>query len=208
MSTGSMTDKGIIVGNYYDKYNAKNPFEAWLMGRFVKALYGFVDEVAPKSIHEVGCGEGELCIRLHQKGYAVRGSDFSEKVLRRARAAAVEADAEIAFSVRDIYDLDAGDDADLVLCSEVLEHLCEPERALRSLAAAGTGHFLFSVPHEPLWRVLNMARLRYWADLGNTPGHLQHWGYGAFITLLRKYFDVLRVAKPCPWIMALCRARG
>ena len=34
---------------------------------------------------------------------------------------------------------------------------------------------LVSVPREPLWRGLNMARGAYMRDLGNTPGHVNHW---------------------------------
>ena len=37
------------------------------------------------------------------------------------------------------------------------------------------GFILLSVPKEPIWRICNMARGKYWKDLGNTPGHIQHW---------------------------------
>ena len=46
------------------------------------------------------------------------------------------------------------------------------------------GHLLVSVPREPLWRGLNMARGAYIKDLGNTPGHLNHWSRKAFVELL------------------------
>ncbi len=51
------------------------------------------------------------------------------------------------------------------------------------------GHLLVSVPREPLWRGLNMARGAYIKDLGNTPGHLNHWSRKAFVELLGRHGD-------------------
>ena len=46
------------------------------------------------------------------------------------------------------------------------------------------GYLLVCVPREPLWRGLNMARGAYLKDLGNTPGHLNHWSKRSFVALL------------------------
>ena len=43
---------------------------------------------------------------------------------------------------------------------------------------------LVSVPREPLWRGLNLARGSYLRELGNTPGHLNHWSKRRFASLL------------------------
>jgi hypothetical protein len=88
-----------------------------------------------------------------------------------------------------------------------LEHVPDPERALAVLAALARPHLIVSVPREPLWRVLNLARGRYWRDLGNTPGHLQHWSTLAFLDLLQDHLEVLELRTPLPWTMALCRTR-
>ncbi len=63
-----------------------------------------------------------------------------------------------------------------VICSEVLE----PRRSGTSIEnikelCNENGFILLSVPKEPIWRICNMARGKYWKDLGNTPGHIQHW---------------------------------
>jgi hypothetical protein len=55
--------------------------------------------------------------------------------------------------------------------------------------------------------VLNLARGHYWRDLGNTPGHLQHWSTLAFLDLLQDHLEVLELRTPLPWTMALCRTR-
>ena len=58
---------------------------------------------------------------------------------------------------------------------EVLEHVPDPERTVSEMARVAKRWVLVSVPREPLWRGLNMARGAYIKDLGNTPGHINHW---------------------------------
>ena len=58
---------------------------------------------------------------------------------------------------------------------------------------------------EPLWRILNVARGAYLKDLGNTPGHVNHWSKRAFVQLLSRYGDVVEVRSPFPWTMLLVR---
>ncbi|HZJ28201.1 MAG TPA: methyltransferase type 11, partial [Acidimicrobiia bacterium] len=63
------------------------------------------------------------------------------------------------------------------------------------------------VPREPLWRVANMARGKYWRDLGNTPGHIQHWGRRSFAARVACHFDIVSVASPPPWTMVSAEIR-
>ena len=44
----------------------------------------------------------------------------------------------------------------------------------------GTKHLLLSVPREPIFRSCNLFTGRYVKDLGNTPGHLNHWTGAGF----------------------------
>ena len=62
-----------------------------------------------------------------------------------------------------------------------------------------------SVPREPLWRGLNMARGAYWRSLGNTPGHVNHWSKRSFVSLLSRYGEVEEARSPFPWTMLLVR---
>lgn len=204
---GGMTERGVVVGNVYDKYASRNPIVRRLMRGFASALDELVERVQPRSIHEVGCGEGFWVLYWQTKGIDARGTDFSAEAIRLARQNAAEQGiAADRFEVRSIYDLEPGRDrADLVVCCEVLEHLERPEEALRVLQRIVGGHLVVSVPREPIWRLLNLARGKYVADLGNTPGHVQHWSAGAFARLLRGYFDLVALKTPLPWTMALCR---
>jgi SAM-dependent methyltransferase len=99
----------------------------------------------------------------------------------------------------------ADDEFDLVAATEVLEHVSDPERALAEMARVARRWLLVSVPHEPLWRVLNVARGAYLRDLGNTPGHLNHWTRAGFQRLLGSHGQVVETRSPFPWTMLLVR---
>lgn len=199
----------MVVGNVYDKYGSRNPLVRRIMRGFDGALSSLVAQASPGSIHEIGCGEGYWVLSWRRRGIAARGSDFSAHVIEIARAnGAKEGLAPELFEARSIYDLRAErDSADLVVCAEVLEHLDRPEGGLRALQRVAKEHLIVSVPREPLWRLLNMARGKYLGRFGNTPGHLQHWSCDGFVRLVARYFDILEVRTPLPWTMLLCRAR-
>jgi 2-polyprenyl-3-methyl-5-hydroxy-6-metoxy-1,4-benzoquinol methylase len=172
------------------------------------ALADLAERSGARQVHEVGCGEGFLSTMLAQNGLAVRGTDISASAVALARQRAAALGLPLTFRVADLHDLALQDDgAELVVCCEVLEHLADPARALALLARLAQPHLIVSVPREPLWRILNLARGRYWAALGNTPGHLQHWSARRFLALLHDHVEVREVRTPLPWTMALCRRR-
>jgi len=92
---------------------------------------------------------------------------------------------------------------ELASAIEVLEHVPDPEHTISEMARIARGHLLVSVPREPLWRALNMARGAYVKDLGNTPGHLNHWSKRSFAALLSRYGTVQEARSPFPWTMVL-----
>jgi 2-polyprenyl-3-methyl-5-hydroxy-6-metoxy-1,4-benzoquinol methylase len=196
----------MVGGNVYDKYGSANPIERRLMAGFLGSLDELVERTGAGEAHEVGCGEGELSIRLAKRGLRVRGTDAFPQVLEEARRRADDAGVEIGFEAAPVEALDPSRHAaELVVCCEVLEHLSEPERALDVLASLARPWLIASVPREPLWRALNLARLSYVGRLGNTPGHLNHWSKRQFVRFLTRRFEVVQVLQPLPWTMALCR---
>jgi SAM-dependent methyltransferase len=92
---------------------------------------------------------------------------------------------------------------DLVCATEVLEHVPRPERVVAEMARVADRHLIVSVPHEPLWRILNVARGAYLRDLGNTPGHINHWTRRGFVSLLSNHGRVTEIRSPFPWTMLL-----
>jgi 2-polyprenyl-3-methyl-5-hydroxy-6-metoxy-1,4-benzoquinol methylase len=101
----------------------------------------------------------------------------------------------------------AADEFDLAAAIEVLEHVPDPRQTLAEMIRVAARHLLVSVPREPLWRGLNIARGAYLRELGNTPGHLNHWSKRAFERLLADYGEVVEARSPFPWTMLLVRVR-
>jgi 2-polyprenyl-3-methyl-5-hydroxy-6-metoxy-1,4-benzoquinol methylase len=195
------------AGNVYDKYGTRNPVERRLVGAFLDDVRELAARCGAREAHEVGCGEGELSLMLAREGIRIRGSDVSAEVVDEARRRAAEAGLDVAYRAAPIESLSAPEDAaELIVCCEVLEHLADAEAGLEKLASLARPWLLVSVPREPIWRVLNLARLRYVSELGNTPGHLGHWSRNNFLAFLRSRVEVVEARSPLPWTIALCKA--
>ncbi len=205
-----LAEKGVVVGNYFDKYHARNPMYVWMLRRFQERVDSFVRQVKPRDIHEIGCGEGYWVLHWRDCQIEARGSDFSGKVIELARGnALVRGCGKEIFKVRNIYDLTREEDsAELLVCIEVMEHLEDPRRAFSVLQGLWAAHIILSVPNEPLWRILNLCRGKYLGQLGNTPGHIQHWSRAGFVDLAGSYFEVVSEVSSAPWTIVLCRGIG
>jgi 2-polyprenyl-3-methyl-5-hydroxy-6-metoxy-1,4-benzoquinol methylase len=198
------------AGNYYDKYGTRNPLARMLMRGFLDAFEGLLDRCdGARSALEVGCGEAELTIRVARRGLEVSGIDIAPEIIAEAERRTAQAGISANLRSDSLFNLTAAHDrADLVVCCEVLEHVDDTQRALAKLRELCQYRLITSVPREPIWRGLNLARGKYIRDLGNTPGHVQHWSSRQFLDLLRGHFHVLEVRQPLPWTMALCEPRS
>jgi 2-polyprenyl-3-methyl-5-hydroxy-6-metoxy-1,4-benzoquinol methylase len=197
----------VPTGNTYDKYGSTNPVVRRLMAGFERTLDELFAQAAPGSVLDVGCGEGVLTEQWAQRlGPAARvvGVDLEDPKLAAEWARRPHPNLEFrAMAVERLKFAD--DEFDLVAATEVLEHVAGPERALAEMARVARRNLLVSVPHEPLWRALNVARGAYLRELGNTPGHVNHWTRHSFVSLLRRYGEVQRIRAPFPWTMLLVR---
>ena len=206
MSDAIRADADNVVGNTYDKYGTRNPIARWMMRGFLEAVTELYRVTEATSVLEVGCGEGELALHLWQQGPRPERFEICDVELDRLRP-----DLPPAIEARraSIYELPWDTDAfDLVLCCEVLEHLQRPGEGLSELARVARRHVLLSTPWEPTWRVLNMARGKYLRDLGNTPGHLQHFGRRGLARLARTELRLVARRTPLPWTVLLGTPRG
>ena len=206
MSGVTVSADGVVTGNTFDKYGSANPVVRRLMAGFERSLDELFDSAAPRSLLDVGCGEGTLVQRWAQRigDGRVVGIDLEEDSIQAGWRQHQAANLEYRVVAAQELPFAAGE-FDMVSAIEVLEHLPEPERALAEMARCAERHLLVSVPREPLWRMLNMARGAYWAALGNTPGHLNHWSRRSFVALLARHGEVVEVRSPFPWTMLLVR---
>jgi 2-polyprenyl-3-methyl-5-hydroxy-6-metoxy-1,4-benzoquinol methylase len=196
----------VPTGNTFDKYGSQNPVVRRLMSGFHAKLDELWARAAPASVLDVGCGEGVLTVEWAERlgGGRVVGIDLEDPKLRAEWAKRERPNLE--FRAEEATRLSFADDEfDLAAAIEVLEHVPEPEATLAEMARVASGRLLVSVPREPLWRGLNMARGAYWRDLGNTPGHVNHWSKRGFVSLLSRYGAVEEARSPFPWTMLLVR---
>ena len=202
--------EGTVTGNTYDKYGSTNPVVKRLMAGFEGALDDLFVKADPQSLLDVGCGEGVLTEQWAQRlgsSRRVVGIDLDDPGLHaewaKRQAPALE------YRVMKAENLPFADgEFDVATAIEVLEHVPDPAHTLSEMARVASRWLLVSVPREPLWRGLNMARGAYLKDLGNTPGHVNHWSRRAFVQFCSRHGEVVEARSPFPWTMLLVRLRG
>jgi 2-polyprenyl-3-methyl-5-hydroxy-6-metoxy-1,4-benzoquinol methylase len=201
----------IPTGNTFDKYGSANPVVRRLMAGFVRDADDLLATAAGRagieSLLDVGCGEGVLTERWAARldPAAVVGVDLDDPSLRAEWADRARRP-NLRFAAMGAERLEFADGAfDCVAATEVLEHLPEPAAALSEMTRVAARWLLLSVPREPLWRALNLARGSYVSALGNTPGHLNHWTPAAFRRLLAAHGEIVAARAPLPWTMLLVR---
>jgi SAM-dependent methyltransferase len=196
----------VVTGNTYDKYGSGNPVVRRLMAGFEGRLEELFVQADAQSLLDVGCGEGVLTHRWARRlgDRRVVGIDLEDPKLRAEWEIRTAPNLEYrAIPAENLPFADG--EFDLVTAIEVLEHVPDPEHTLSEMARCAERHLLVSVPREPLWRMLNMARGAYWSSVGNTPGHLNHWSKRSFTSLLSRHGKVIEARSPFPWTMLLVR---
>jgi 2-polyprenyl-3-methyl-5-hydroxy-6-metoxy-1,4-benzoquinol methylase len=202
----TVSEDGVVTGNTYDKYGSENPVVRRLMASFERTLDELMDQARPQSLLDVGCGEGVLVHRwaLAMPQARLVGIDLEEESIQAGWAERQAPNLE--YRTMPAEDLPfAENEFELASAIEVLEHVPDPEHAVAEMARCASRHLLVSVPREPWWRMLNMARGAYLTELGNTPGHLNHWSKRSFTKLLARHGEVVEARSPFPWTMLLVR---
>jgi ubiquinone/menaquinone biosynthesis C-methylase UbiE len=196
----------VPTGNTFDKYGSSNPVVRRLMASFERDLSELFAIAAPRSILDVGCGEGVLTVGWANRLPHARvvGFDLEDPKLRAHWATASLPN--LSFQTGDARQLPFADgEFDMVAAIETLEHIPDPALVVAEMARVAGSHLLVSVPREPLWRMLNVARGAYVRELGNTPGHVNHWSARSFKRLLARHGELAQTRAPFPWTMVLVR---
>jgi SAM-dependent methyltransferase len=197
--------EGTVTGNTYDKYGSTNPVVKRLMANFEGTLEELFVKAAPQSLLDVGCGEGVLTHKWAQRipGRVV-GIDLDDPALHAEWAKRQAPNLEYMVNKAENLPFAEGE-FEVAAAIEVLEHVPDAAGTLAEMARVASRWLIVSVPREPLWRGLNMARGAYLKDLGNTPGHLNHWSKRAFVSLCSRHGEVVEARSPFPWTMLLVR---
>lgn len=192
------------IEDFSGKYEDTNFISKYLVDSYFKS----VDKLIKKAnninyAHEIGSGEGRSTMRLNKIVSNLTASEYAEDLVEIAK----KNNPHLNIFQESAYKLKyTNSSVDLVFLLEVLEHLDYPEIALEEIKRVSKKYLIIGVPREPLWRFLNMSRLKYLKSFGNTPGHLNHWSKRSLIKLIEKKFGkVVAVASPIPWTIVLAK---
>ncbi|MEJ2110282.1 MAG: class I SAM-dependent methyltransferase [Acidobacteriota bacterium] len=173
------------------------------LGRFINAVAEEIKPLSGGRTLDFGCGEGFFLNELFRRGVRfsqLTGLDLREDALLSAR----KMFPEYHFIQADILSYNPSEGPfDLVIASQVLEHLPKPERFLEKLISLACGTLLLTVPLEPWFRLINLARGRDIRRFGNHPEHINHWGMKDFRQLVEAYSDVRRMYTVFPFLIVV-----
>lgn len=188
--------------DFKGKYDSNNLISRALVNNYFKAVKSLLDLTSNvKTAHEIGVGEGFSTQKLRPWVPLLSGSEFVPELISKAQ----ENNSGLSVFQESVYDLTYTDDSvDLVFLLEVLEHLDYPEIALSEIKRISRKYLIIGVPNEPLWRFLNVCRLKYLKNFGNTPGHLNHWSKKQIRDFIQNHYGkIVAVKSPIPWTIIL-----
>jgi ubiquinone/menaquinone biosynthesis C-methylase UbiE len=191
----------------YRKHTHQNPVQKFLIERFYSEFLREIELLGPKSILDVGCGEGFTLERIRKLhiGEKLEGIDF----LKTAIDIGKKIHPDVTLREASAYDLPYKDNLfDVLLCSEVLEHLEDPEKALAEIQRVTKKYAVLSVPNEPIFMISNFVRGKNWSRWGNDIEHINHWSTGAFQKFVSTKFNVIKVKQPFPWTLLVAEKKG
>ncbi len=189
----------------YKKHANTNPIQKALIGNFYKKFFKMIKPLRPVSILDVGCGEGFTLKKLEEKkiGKKAEGIDYSSDAIKIGK----KIYPELTLSKGDVYGLKYPDNSfDLIICTEVLEHLDDPEKAVQEMKRVTSKYIIFSVPNEPFFIMANFLRGKYLKNFGNHPEHINHWTMWGFERFLRSQgLSVVKSKHPFAWSLVLAK---
>ncbi|MBE2939460.1 class I SAM-dependent DNA methyltransferase [Anoxybacillus flavithermus] len=133
--------------SWYDQLMSDAPYDAWcaLVERTVASYHN------GKRLLDLGCGTGELAIRLAEKGFDVTGVDLSEQMLTIAQMKAEERGVHVLFYQQDMRHFGPFEPFDtIVIFCDSLNYLLEDEDVVATFSRVydqlrSGGLFLFDV---------------------------------------------------------------
>lgn len=194
--------------DFSGKYKNNGIISNYLVNNYFRAVQRLLSHTEQEVhfAHEIGAGEGLSTLRLKKMVKNLTASEFVDDLVKKARAN----NPDLKVFKESVYELTYNNSScDLIFLLEVLEHLDYPEKALEEIRRVSNKYLILGVPREPLWRVLNFCRGKYLKDLGNTPGHLNHWSKQGLVKLVEQNFgQVISVQNPIPWTIVLAKKYG
>jgi 2-polyprenyl-3-methyl-5-hydroxy-6-metoxy-1,4-benzoquinol methylase len=174
----------------YTDYSFRHSEPSHMHDRFMPHLLALAGDIPPGTrVLDVGCGNGSTCGEFIRRGCRVVGVDLSEKGIALARAAHPEGRFEVISAESDILRELAEPPFDLVISTEVVEHLYTPRRWARSCfdAVRPGGTFISTTPYHGYLKNLLIALRGGWEKHLNPlwdGGHIKLWSRATLTALL------------------------
>ncbi|HSD98592.1 MAG TPA: class I SAM-dependent methyltransferase [Patescibacteria group bacterium] len=190
------------VTDNFRKHTHRNPIQRFLLDNFYKHVFRLLKLVPNGSILDVGCGEGFTLHKLQEAhiGKKLEGIEYQEKAIKLGK----KQYPDLLIKQGSIYELPYKDSAfDLVLCTEVLEHMEDPKKALAELVRVSKKYILLSVPNEPFFMLAQLLRGKNWSRLGNDIEHINHWSFLGFQKFVSEKIKIQAISIPFFWTIIL-----
>ncbi|EKD65338.1 MAG: methyltransferase type 11 [uncultured bacterium] len=195
-------DKTQLPTNFI-KHTTKNPLQKLLINNFYSTLVSLAKPINPNTVLDAGCGEGFTLNKLMSNniGKSIEGVEYTKEAITLGKKLFPKAKIKSG----SIYELPYKNNSfDLVICTEVLEHMEYPQKALLEALRVSKKHIILSVPNEPFFRIANLLTGKYVNEFGNSPGHINHWTFFSFQDFIKKRgIKITKIKLPFPWIIVL-----
>ncbi len=155
---------------------------------------------------DVGCGTGRVSFALAERGYTVRGIDSEARVIDLARRIAAgracggKGQGRVEFAVGDFRSAAVvqPNAYDLVVCSEVLEHIEDYHPVIEHMHAAlkPGGRLIITVPCDP----------QKWSVLDQYGGHVRRFTAAQMRADLRQFSNIRTMVTGFPFYRLLVRS--
>ena len=185
------------------KVSVAKPNSELSSGAFLLKAEALAASTKPSSVLDVGCAEGFVLSRIQKYADSCTGIDMDKSALSRGK----ELYPSLVFREGNAEKLPFEDNSfDLVVCTEVMEHLENPAAVLQEIKRVSRKWVLLSVPHEPWFCLANFLRGKNVRRLGNDPEHINHWTGRGLQRLARKNgLEVEKAVHRFPWQLCLAK---
>jgi len=165
----------------YRDYGFPTAAPSHMVQRFIGPVLHFAEPLAPGTcVLDVGCGNGAVCGEFIRRGCEVVGIDLSEQGIAIARATYPQGRFEVIAADATILELLNETPFDIVVSTEVVEHLYAPREWARGCFAAlpPAGRFICTTPYHGYLKNLLISITGTWDRHANPlwdGGHIKLW---------------------------------